>query len=48
MVFKKVKLFVLNKVIEYGINNIKENVVVCVCGKIGLNHLIISIILFVI
>jgi len=47
MVFKKVKLFVLKKVIEYTINNIKEHCIIFIGSKIGISHLGISILLLI-
>jgi len=38
----------MNYLANYGIDNLKENAVIFVGGKIGLNHLVVSIILFAI
>ena len=48
MVRKKSQMFILNKLIEFGIDNLKEEIVILIGGKLGLNHLAICIILSVI
>ena len=48
MVCKKGQMFILNNLISYTADNIKEQLVMLVGAKIGLNHLGICIILSVV
>ena len=48
MVRKKGCMFILSKLIGYTIDNLKEEIVILIGGKIGLNHLAICIILSVV
>ena len=47
MVEKKGLIFMLNKVIDYSINNMKENVIVFIGAKIGINHLGMAVLLVI-
>jgi hypothetical protein len=47
MVRKKGQVLILSKLIGYTIDNLKEEIVILVGGKLGLNHLAICIILLV-
>jgi len=38
----------MNYLANYGIDNLKENAVIFISSKIGLNHLVVSIILLAI
>lgn len=48
MVRKKSQMFILNNLISYIADNLKEEIVILISAKIGLNHLALSIILLVI
>jgi len=48
MVCKKGCVFIVTKLIGYSIDNLKEEIVILVGTKVGLNYLAISIILLAI
>ena len=48
MVRKKGQMFILNNLISYTADHLKEEIVILIGGKLGLNYLAVSMILLVI